>query len=392
MEMEMERPVDWTLLPVDPLRCISERLADPLDFICFRAVCPAWREAVPHNNHRRFQPWIVESDLHDDSGNVVFYSPVSDERHLIHVRALEGRRVAGWGAGLLVGVDTDDELLAVVVNPLTGVSTELPRLPELFRGTFTFAFATDPDMTGEDHVVVVVYNRLHLEGGHSTVALWRRFDAAGWATMPLHAFRMRMPQLRNRLLTHGPQLLEAEEAAAAAVPAAPAAPNVLGGAWRPGLPMRHFIEHEGQVRILIRWEQPANVGDAPEGPVRPGDRLLRVVFQLRTMVGADMVVIDWAHAPELHDKIILMISVSNNCYVIPESDHFVGLSKNFIYFFSWLRHEEAGADGGGGGGNHLAYFLCKWDVLNRIATVVEKVHGIWDQEKNGRWFLPTLKY
>ncbi|CAO2176938.1 unnamed protein product [Urochloa humidicola] len=371
--------VDWTLLPANVLRSVSDRLADPQDFVRFRAACPAWRLAVTEDAHRRFHPWIVETaDPADDSGNLLFYSPASGEYHVIHVSALEGKRVAGYGAGLLLGIDAADELSAVLVNPLTGESTSAPRLPERFRGTATYGFATDDP--GE--VVAVVYNRpaAHRRG---SVAMWRRRDAGGgWATVPAETFWMRMPQIRARLLTHGPQVVEAEEAGIASVNG-----HAHGGhvEWIPGMRGAHVVEHGGQARVLVRMEQPA----APEGlPVKPGDTLPRVSFELRNTVDPEGDAVDWASAPELHGKVILQ-SVDSICLVLPVS---VGLRGNSVYFLSWQRQEVVDEDGGVGDGEPFGYFLCRWDVIGRVATVVDKVPGAWDRQKPGRWFLPTFKY
>jgi len=311
-----------------------------------------WRDHVLQDMHQRLQPWIVESDENEDSGNVLFYSLVSGYYYLIHIEEFKGRRVAGYGAGLLIGIDKDDDLSALLVNPLTGENTELPRLPlpEHFRGTSTYGFATNPDMMGENQVVVVLYNQPTQEA-RSKVALWRHGDSAGWATMPSEAFWMRMPQLRGRLLTHGPQVVEGEEAAAAAA-ANGYDHRDMGDGWLPGMQGKHIIEHEGHVRVLVRLEQPEIVGDAVlEGPVRPGDPLPRLSFELRNTLAADGEAIDWADAPELHDKIIFQ-SQGNSCYVLPESDHFIGIRKNFIYFFSWQRQEVAVGDGGGASGGN----------------------------------------
>ena len=53
-----------------------------------------------------------------------------------------------YGAGLLIRIDKDDDLLALLVNPLTGENTELPHLLEHFHGMFTYGFATNPDNDG----------------------------------------------------------------------------------------------------------------------------------------------------------------------------------------------------------------------------------------------------
>jgi hypothetical protein len=122
--------VNWADLPASALWIISRRLLDPQDFIRFRAVCRNWSLAVPRRDHRRFLPWIVEKLGEDeDSGDVLFYSLASDKYHLIHVYALKGKRVVGYGSGsgLLLGIDTKDELSAVMVNPLTREATDLPR-------------------------------------------------------------------------------------------------------------------------------------------------------------------------------------------------------------------------------------------------------------------------
>jgi len=78
----------------------------------------------------------------------------------------------------------------------------------------------------------------------------------------------------------------------------------MGDGWLPGMQGKYIIEHEGHVRVLVRLEQLEIVGDVPEGPVRPGDPLPRLSFELRNTLAADREAIDWADAPELHDKII----------------------------------------------------------------------------------------
>ncbi|CAL4963007.1 unnamed protein product [Urochloa decumbens] len=389
METAEGSAVDWTRLPANVLRSVSGRLADPQDFVRFRSACPAWRLAVPEDGHRRFfHPWIVESsDLDDDSGNVLFYSPASGEYHVIHVAALEGKRVAGYGTGLLLGIDTADELSAVLVNPLTAESAAAPRLPERFRGTPVYGFATDYDPAGDgEAVVAVVYDRPAGGQARGSVALWRRRrDAgAGWATVPAQTFWMRMPQLRARLLAHGPQVVEAEEAAIAAVNG-----HAHGHVeWIPGMRGAHVVEHNGHARVLVRLEQPAAVIGGGVA-VKPGDTLPRVSFELRNTVDPEGDAVEWASAPELQGKVILQ-SQDSICHVLPAS---FGLSGNSVYFLSWQRQEVVvDEDGGVGDCEPFGYFLCRWDVIKGIATVVEKLPGDWDRQKPGRWFLPTFKY
>ncbi|KAK3161107.1 hypothetical protein QOZ80_1BG0071930 [Eleusine coracana subsp. coracana] len=322
----MAESVDWTFLPEGVLRTISGRLADPQDFISFRAVCQSGKRLC-HAMPTRFRPWIVEKgEEDDDSGNVLFYSIISEKFHLIHVEALEGKRVVGYGAGLLLGIGMEDQLSAMLVNPLIGGATELPPLPECFRGMFTYGFATDPLMTSEEDIFVLVYNWPTLQV-RSNVAMCCRGDDAGWAMIPSENFWMGMPSHRNHLLTHGPHTLQLQLEQAIA-------PNEM--AWVPGMEAVHLIEHQGQVWQLARQELVNNMpAMAP-----------RANFVLQDMVGHNGgAAIAWDDALELRDKVTLQ-SEDCNSYVLPASD-FPGLCKNSIYFLSWERRDELNLEDGG---------------------------------------------
>ncbi|RLM93589.1 hypothetical protein C2845_PM08G17000 [Panicum miliaceum] len=133
---------DWASLPWLVLEGVAGHLTEPKDFVRVRSVCPKWRDAIRLTAHRLFQPWIMikEGPGDDrDSGGVLFHS----------VPALRGKRVVGSGAGLLIGIDHHDDLSAVLVNPLTGESTALPRLADCFQfhgGGHTSGFATDDEI------------------------------------------------------------------------------------------------------------------------------------------------------------------------------------------------------------------------------------------------------
>ncbi|TVU34236.1 hypothetical protein EJB05_16067, partial [Eragrostis curvula] len=181
---------------------------------------------------------------------------------------------------------------------------------------------------------------------------------------------MDMPRHRERLVAHGPQLLQQFEQAAAL--ANGHAPGTM--AWVPRMEGVHVIEHQGQVRKLARQELVVN---APAIPPRAN-------FLLRDIVGGEDVA--WADALELRDKIILQ-SEDCSCYVLPATD-FPYLSKNSVYFLSWECRDEVNLqeDGAVGGDdddvdNPFSYYLCKWDVIHRVATVVKKVPGVWDREE-----------
>nr|CAB3473369.1 unnamed protein product [Digitaria exilis] len=205
---------DWAGLVVDILECISGRRTDPKDFVRFRAVCPQWRDSIPIT-YARFAPWILNNAEVHGPGDIQLYSLGTGKIHKKHVPALEGKttRIAGLGAGLLIGIDCDDELSAVLVNPLTGDSNALPRLPEwcqCHRDYLIHGFVMDPKVTGEKDVFVVIYGYRWPVGderlGH--IALWRLGDADGWATIPSQRFWPMMPQYMSRLSKHGPRMLE----------------------------------------------------------------------------------------------------------------------------------------------------------------------------------------
>ncbi|KAL6615033.1 hypothetical protein ACP70R_037303 [Stipagrostis hirtigluma subsp. patula] len=381
----MEGSMDWAELPVDILHSISRSVADPKDFVSFRAVCPQWRGHVSRTAHARFHPWILKSDNVGNSGDVLFYSLSSRKYHEIHVPALKDKRtrLAGFGAGHLVGIDRDDDLSAVLVNPLTGESTALPCLPGVFHGNLTYGFATDPEINGEEDLFVVVYNWWPNRHVRTNAAMWRRGGDASWVTMPSERFWARMPQHRRCLATEAPHVLEERELLAAAAAAPGIDIGVAGGgmaALAPGVDGAHLIEHEGQVRFMFRLEENGFPVDVPAA-VAPGELLRpQVTFALQGMVGDNWEVIDWANVPELHDKIILQ-SQDSSCYVLPASDDdVVGLSKNSIYFFALQRLEEG-----------EGYCLCKWDLLEQVATIMKQIPGDWTWNA-GRWFLPTFKY
>lgn len=359
----MEGSRDWAGLVIDILECISGRLIDPKDFVRFRAVCPQWRDSIPVADSR-FVPWILKTEEIGRSGNIEFYSLGSGELHKKHVPALKAKRtrIAGSGAGLLIGVDLEDDLTAVLVNPLTGDSSVLPCLPEWCRDCTTYGFVTDPKVTGEEDVFVVIYSWWWPVGleRRDLVALWRLGDASGWATIPSQRFWPMMPQHRSRLAKHGPRMLEDELATAA-----------TNGGANVGKAVHDmesaYIEHKGQVHFLYRHE----IYTA---------HLPQVTFELDGLLGDNTALVDWASVPYLHDKVILQSRDITQFYCLPASDDLarLGLSKNCIYFLSHLA--VGGED----------YYLFKWNLHERVATTVKKIPGLWEWVP-GKWFLPTLR-
>ncbi|CAO2203822.1 unnamed protein product [Urochloa humidicola] len=369
----MEGSNDWASLPWLILQPIAAILTDPKDFAHIRSVCPKWRDAIPPKRLTAHQPWIMitEGLCDEHYGRVMFHSlSSSDGSHVMTLTVLRGKRVAGSGAGLLIGIDQRDDLSGVLVNPMNGESSKLPRLPDCFRGEVTSGFATDQEVNGKAEVIVVVW-AWTLDKG-PTVALWRRGSDDGWATThdaDLERFWTLLPQHWNRLVTYGVQVLEGELALAAAA----AEDNELVNSSRTFLPRskaEYLIEHEGRVRFLFEF-----YGYNPEIPEGP-----RVIFGLNDM-----------EAPELRDKAIFQSGADGACYVIPATDD-NGLSKNALYYFDWRHLEDAAEDGGGG--RTEAFCLCKVDMLEGVDTIVKQVsnnpkHRGWDTT---RWFVPSFKF
>jgi hypothetical protein len=275
----------------------------------------------------------------------------------------------------------------VLVNPLTGESTALPRLPDCFQfhgGAHPSGFATDDEMNGKVSVIVVIW--VWAPGLGPTAALWRRGSEHGWATThdaDAGRFWALLPRHWDRLVTHGPQVLEGELVAAAASAAEKDLAN-SSTALLPGSNGACLIEHEGMVRFL--FENYGQYNYKPEMPVGP-----RAIFALN-VAGDGLATVDWpADAPELRDKAIFQ-GVDGACYVIPASDD-RGLSKNAVYYFDW-RHmgleDEAEDDAGDWGG--WAFCLCKWDMVESVDTIVKQIPNptplAWAITT---WFVPSFK-
>ncbi|KAF8696714.1 hypothetical protein HU200_036340 [Digitaria exilis] len=67
----------------------------------------------------------------------------------------------------------------MLMNPLAGDSSALPRLPEWCHNCHTNGFIMDPKVTGEDDVFVVIYGSFWPAGMERHVSLWRFGDAGG---------------------------------------------------------------------------------------------------------------------------------------------------------------------------------------------------------------------
>uniref|UniRef100_J3L0M7 F-box domain-containing protein n=1 Tax=Oryza brachyantha TaxID=4533 RepID=J3L0M7_ORYBR len=183
----MEGAVNWASLPTDLIFSISSHLREPEDFVCFRAVCTQWRATMQHMNHAFFQPWLMASRFLEDeySENVLFYSLSTLKTIKVCVPATKGRCVAASGSGHLIGVDKDDDLSAVLVNPLTGKTTLLPRLPEFFHNNGAHGW-----VSGDAGAITIELNNWM----STNMALWHHgggITMEAWATVPKRMFRLR---------------------------------------------------------------------------------------------------------------------------------------------------------------------------------------------------------
>ncbi|KAF0921192.1 hypothetical protein E2562_039295 [Oryza meyeriana var. granulata] len=144
----MEGSNDWAHLPIDLLPL---HLNEPEDFVCFRAVCPQWRAAMPCTCHVFFQPWIiVASPWHkmEYPDNIMFYSLSTEKTIKVHVPNMKGKRVATPGSGYHIDIDKSDDLSGRADQSITQEITALPRLPDfLHNHNPTFSWVASDEGT-----------------------------------------------------------------------------------------------------------------------------------------------------------------------------------------------------------------------------------------------------
>ncbi|TVU27959.1 hypothetical protein EJB05_19464, partial [Eragrostis curvula] len=146
-EEEVDRgDVLWSQLLPELLRLIYRKLPDTGDFVRFRAVCTAWRDAALVSDPPPQLPWIVQHG-HRTQGVLArprlrFYSHSSARTYHVGV---EGRRSLLLAPGAFQGhaVATVDLATTILYNPFTGERRALPPAPYLkwskheVRGVFT---------------------------------------------------------------------------------------------------------------------------------------------------------------------------------------------------------------------------------------------------------------
>ncbi|KAG6493574.1 hypothetical protein ZIOFF_048566 [Zingiber officinale] len=134
---------DWSLLPLDLLRQLGEKLHLP-HRIVFRTVCKSWCSALPPVSVP--YPWLLLPAEQIDDDSCTFLPLPSDNEHDSYfkfspVPPLYGMCYAGSNGGWVAIVDLAFHVS--LLNPLTGAQIDLPSLLNLFPcepvpGGYTF--------------------------------------------------------------------------------------------------------------------------------------------------------------------------------------------------------------------------------------------------------------
>ncbi|KAJ3688794.1 hypothetical protein LUZ61_017958 [Rhynchospora tenuis] len=93
MEAKKALQRDWSSLPVEVLNLIAKKLSEISDFVCFRAVCTAWRFSTPSTDLLPQFPWILVK--HQNKPDLSFYSIPSNKIYSIHASKSLGKWLYG---------------------------------------------------------------------------------------------------------------------------------------------------------------------------------------------------------------------------------------------------------------------------------------------------------
>ncbi|KAJ3679855.1 hypothetical protein LUZ60_016133 [Juncus effusus] len=143
--------MDWSSLPPELLRLVSNKLSDLAHFIRFRAVCHNWRSAAQTSDPPPQLPWFLET--HEfDAAELRFYSVFSGEVLTVHVPSSYGKWVSGSSHDYLVTSRWRSGVFSLL-NPLTKREVQLPFL-DVKRPA---AVWVGPDSAKTDDYLVVIH-------------------------------------------------------------------------------------------------------------------------------------------------------------------------------------------------------------------------------------------
>ncbi|KAJ4759728.1 F-box domain-containing protein [Rhynchospora pubera] len=150
-------PRQWAELHPDLLRHIYTKLYDPVDFICFRAVCKGWCTGAPPSERPPQFPLLLERNLdHKYSSEFKLYSLPTGKTYSLQLPEAQNKMFFGQLEDYLVTFGAEDhDCSPALLNPFTRTELLLP-----FYNSYYFIplyiGTTDP-IRNPDSVVMLVY-------------------------------------------------------------------------------------------------------------------------------------------------------------------------------------------------------------------------------------------
>ncbi|KAJ4747059.1 F-box protein skip23 [Rhynchospora pubera] len=165
----------WAELHPDLLRHIYTKLYDPIDFICFRAVCKGWCTGAPPSERPPQFPLLLERNLdHKYSSEFKLYSLPTGKTYSLQLPEAQNKMIFGQLEGYLVTFGAKDhDCSPALLNPFTRSELLLP-----FGDCYNFIplyIGTNNPIRNPDSVVLLVYC---LERGHC-IGFWNK-DENDW--------------------------------------------------------------------------------------------------------------------------------------------------------------------------------------------------------------------
>ncbi|KAJ1701959.1 hypothetical protein LUZ63_001738 [Rhynchospora breviuscula] len=169
-------PGQWADLHPDLLRHIYTKLYDPVDFICFRAVCKGWCTGAPPSERPPQFPLLLERNLdHKYSSEFKLYSLPTGKTYSLQLPEAQNKMFFGQSEGYLVTCRAvDHDCSPALLNPFTRTELLLP-FDNCYYFIPLYIGTTDP-IRNPDGVVMLVY--CHEKGQHR-IGFWNK-DEYNW--------------------------------------------------------------------------------------------------------------------------------------------------------------------------------------------------------------------